>query len=79
MPELAGIVLLHVTSKAAARDWFPTRRGPSQPPHTPSPEKGCTDSVPNNRASVIYSPSLHYKKEASSGAEQMQGDQNRAP
>lgn len=69
MPELARILLFPLTSKGAARDWLPTRRGP---PHPPSPEKGCADIIPNNRAAAIYSPSLHYKKQASSGAEQMQ-------
>lgn len=62
MPELAEILQLRVTSKGAARDRFPTRRGPSQPTHTPSPEKGCANVIPNNYPGVIYSFSLHYKK-----------------
>lgn len=62
MPELAEIWQLHVTSKGAARDRFPTRTGPSQPPHTPSPEKGCTNVIPDNYPGVIYYLSLHYKK-----------------
>lgn len=66
MPELAEAAQLHVTSKGAARDRFPTRRGPSQPPHTPSPEKDCTNIVPTARQALL-TPLLCVTKKGSSG------------